>query len=320
MNNIPIFAFAGYSGSGKTTIIEKVVLYLKSKGIKVAVLKHDGHDFDIDTPGKDSYRFSKAGADISLINSSTKTAYMENRPLSLSQVLSRIHDVDVIIVEGYKNEKLPQIGICRTASGKGFTSDSLNRYIAIMSDADNLNTTIPCFALDETAEISEFIMKNLKDFTHFNEQGRAKMVDVGEKEKTQRTAYAAARVLVNKDTFALISSGGMKKGDVLTVAQIAGVMGAKRTPDLIPMCHPIIMDGIDLTLFLDEERLSVEIFANVSCEGRTGIEMESLTAVSVAALTVYDMCKAVQKDIVITDIRLIRKTGGMHGDFERSEQ
>ena len=157
----------------------------------------------------------------------------------------------------------------------------------------------------------------MSDITHFNDQGRAKMVDVGEKPISQRTAVAAGRVLVNEHTFALIQSGGMKKGDVLTVAQIAGVMGAKRTPDIIPMCHPILMDGINLELHLDETRRSVEIQATVSCDGRTGVEMEALTAVSTAALTVYDMCKAVQKDMVITDIRLVRKTGGVHGDYHR---
>ena len=159
----------------------------------------------------------------------------------------------------------------------------------------------------------------MADFTHFNEQGRAKMVDVGEKPVTVRTAVAAARVLVNEETFRLIKTGGMKKGDVLTVAQVAGVMGAKRTPELIPMCHPILIDGINLSLHLDEQRRSVEIEATVSCAGRTGVEMEALTAASTAALTVYDMCKAVQKDMVITDLRLIRKSGGVHGDYERSE-
>ena len=160
----------------------------------------------------------------------------------------------------------------------------------------------------------------MSDFTHFNEQGRAKMVDVGEKPISQRVAVAGARVLVNESTFKLIKSGGMKKGDVLTVAQIAGVMGAKRTPDIIPMCHPILMDGINLELSLDEERLSVEIKAEVRCDGRTGVEMEALSAVSIAALTVYDMCKAVQKDMVISDIRLISKTGGVHGDYYREEE
>ena len=159
----------------------------------------------------------------------------------------------------------------------------------------------------------------MSDFTHFNEEGRAKMVDVGEKPESHRTALAAARVLVNENTFALIKSGGMKKGDVLTVAQIAGIMGAKKTPDIIPMCHPVIINGIDMKLSLNEELCAVEIEATVSCGGKTGVEMEALTAVSTAALTVYDMCKAVQKDIVISDIRLIEKTGGVHGDFRRKE-
>ena len=159
----------------------------------------------------------------------------------------------------------------------------------------------------------------MSDFTHFNEEGRAKMVDVGEKPESHRTAIAAARVLVNENTFALIKSGGMKKGDVLTVAQIAGIMGAKKTPDIIPMCHPVLINGIDMKLFLNEDLCAVEIEATVSCGGKTGVEMEALTAVSTAALTVYDMCKAVQKDIVISDIRLISKTGGVHGDFTRKE-
>ena len=157
----------------------------------------------------------------------------------------------------------------------------------------------------------------MADFTHFNEQGRAKMVDVGDKPVSARTAVAAGRVLVNEATFNLIKSGGMKKGDVLTVAQVAGVMGAKKTPDIIPMAHPITLEGIDLSLRLNEEDLAVEIEASVSCDGKTGVEMEALSAVSIAALTVYDMCKAVQKDMTIDNIRLLRKTGGIHGDFER---
>ena len=146
------------------------------------------------------------------------------------------------------------------------------------------------------------------------------MVDVGEKPETRRTATAAARVLVSPQTFALIRSGGMKKGDVLTVAQVAGIMGAKQTSTLIPMCHPVAVDGIDLSLRLDEARCSVEILATVSCAGRTGVEMEALTAASTAALTVYDMCKAVQKDMIITDLRLLEKSGGVHGDFHREEE
>ena len=160
----------------------------------------------------------------------------------------------------------------------------------------------------------------MTDFTHFDEQGRAKMVDVGEKPETQRTAVASGRVYVNEATFALIQSGGIKKGDVLTVAQIAGIMGAKQTSSLIPMCHPIMLNGVHMELRLDEINTAVEITATVSCDGRTGVEMEALTAVSIAALTIYDMCKAVQKDMVISDICLLRKSGGVHGDYHREEQ
>ncbi len=159
----------------------------------------------------------------------------------------------------------------------------------------------------------------MEDFTHFNDQGRAKMVDVGEKPVSTRTAIAAGSVLVNENTFTLIQSGGMKKGDVLTTAQIAGIMGAKRTSELVPMCHPVAVNGIDLTLSLNETLHAVEIMASVSCDGRTGVEMEALTAVSIAALTVYDMCKAVQKNMTITGIRLLSKTGGVHGDFIRED-
>ena len=136
---------------------------------------------------------------------------------------------------------------------------------------------------------------------------------------SHRTAVAAASVKVNRETFRLIQSGGMKKGDVLTVAQIAGIMGAKKTWELIPMCHPIFLQGIDLNFHLEEKDYSIRIRASVKCDGKTGVEMEALTAVSVAALTVYDMCKAVQKDIEITDIRLLHKSGGVHGAFAREE-
>lgn len=159
----------------------------------------------------------------------------------------------------------------------------------------------------------------MAEFSHFNEQGRARMVDVSEKQETARTAIAAGEVLVNRETFELIKSGGLAKGDVLGTAQIGGIMGAKHTPDLIPMCHPIMISGIDIDFNLNEEKPAVEIIATAKCTGVTGVEMEAMTAVSIAALTVYDMCKAVQKDIVITNIRLLKKTGGKSGTFERKE-
>lgn len=324
--SIPVLGFAAWSGTGKTTLMEQVVRSLKTRGLRLAVIKHDGHDFEMDQEGKDSYRYTHAGADISIISSRTKTAMIEQRELSFDQVASLVHDVDLILVEGYKREQFTQIGLCRRDSGKGFT-DRLSRYAAVVTDLTEkeleriggIPVQTPRFDWNEIEELTEFIMKNMEDFTHFNAEGRAKMVDVGEKNPTRRSATAGARVLVSKETFELIQTGGMKKGDVLTVAQIAGVMGAKQTPHLIPMCHPILIDGVDMALRLDEERFSVEIEATVSCDGRTGVEMEALTAASTAALTVYDMCKAVQKDIVITDIRLLHKTGGIHGDYHRAE-
>ena len=157
----------------------------------------------------------------------------------------------------------------------------------------------------------------MNDFTHFNESGRAKMVDVSEKTKTSRTAVAAGRVRMNRETFELVKTGGMKKGDVLGAAQIAGIMAAKRTPDLIPMCHTLLLSGVDMAFELNDADCAVDITATVRCQGVTGVEREALTAVSVAALTVYDMCKAVQKDMEITDIRLLSKSGGKSGDYHR---
>lgn len=157
------------------------------------------------------------------------------------------------------------------------------------------------------------------ELTHFNEEGRAKMVDVGEKNVTARSATAYARVCVNQTVFERIASGGTKKGDVLSVAQVAGIMGAKQTPHIIPMCHPVIIEGIDLQMNLNKELSAVEIRAQVRCQGKTGVEMEALTAASTAALTVYDMCKAMQKDMVIEEICLLNKEGGVHGDYKRED-
>lgn len=153
------------------------------------------------------------------------------------------------------------------------------------------------------------------EFSHINEQGRAKMVDVTEKDSTYREAIAEGTVVVNPDTMALIKSGGIKKGDVLAVAQVAGIMAAKKTSDNIPMCHPLMLTGVDISFELTDTE--IHITATVKCKGSTGVEMEALSAVSTAALTVYDMCKAVQRDIEIQNIRLNYKSGGKSGVYQR---
>jgi len=141
------------------------------------------------------------------------------------------------------------------------------------------------------------------------------MVDVSEKARTPRSATARAVVNLNAETFALVRDGKMKKGDVAAVAQVAGIMGAKRTPDIIPMCHPVQITGADIEFEFDDARCAITILATVRCTGETGVEMEAMTAVSVAALTIYDMLKAAQRDIVIEEIKLLKKSGGKSGEY-----
>ena len=146
------------------------------------------------------------------------------------------------------------------------------------------------------------------------------MVDVSEKDITTRIAKATATVTVNPDTFSLIKEGKMKKGDVLAVAQVAGIMGAKRTPDIIPMCHPIQITNVDIAFELNDKDCTIKIVSTAKCDGKTGIEMEAMSAVSIAALTIYDMCKAVQRDIRISDIYLLEKDGGKSGHYQYAEK
>jgi cyclic pyranopterin phosphate synthase len=162
----------------------------------------------------------------------------------------------------------------------------------------------------------------MAELTHFNESGRARMVDVSGKASTERIATAQGRVRLKPDTLAKIQQGKIAKGDVLAVAQVAGVMGAKRTPDLIPMCHPVLLAGVDIA-FEDDPRpdpqglCSITITATAKTTGPTGVEMEAITAVSVAALTIYDMCKAVDKGMGVTDVYLVAKSGGKSGTYTR---
>ncbi|HXK34119.1 MAG TPA: cyclic pyranopterin monophosphate synthase MoaC [Dehalococcoidia bacterium] len=151
--------------------------------------------------------------------------------------------------------------------------------------------------------------------SHIDEHGRARMVDVSAKADTQREATARGRVVMRRETLDLIAGGGVPKGDVLAVAQIAGIMAAKRTHELIPMCHPLALTGIDVTLRPHSERPWIEIEATVRTTGKTGVEMEALTAVTVAALTIYDMCKAADRAMRVENVRLVRKSGGKSGDI-----
>jgi indole-3-glycerol phosphate synthase len=156
----------------------------------------------------------------------------------------------------------------------------------------------------------------LAEFTHLDAQGRARMVDVSAKDETDRVAVAGARVLMRPETLERIRAGDVAKGDVLAVARLAGIMAAKRTAELIPLCHPLALTAVEVGLACVPEKSAVEITASCRLHGRTGVEMEALTAASVAALTIYDMCKAVDRGMVVTDLRLLRKSGGRSGDWE----
>ena len=151
--------------------------------------------------------------------------------------------------------------------------------------------------------------------THLDDQGNAKMVDVGDKDITSREAVARGHVSIQPETLQLIKEGLMKKGDVLTIAQLAGIMGAKKTSELIPLCHPLPLDRVDVDLELDEKEGRINITATAKTTARTGVEMEALPAVSVAALTLYDMCKSVDRGMSIEAVRLVKKSGGRSGDI-----
>ncbi len=158
-----------------------------------------------------------------------------------------------------------------------------------------------------------------RELTHIGAEGRARMVDVTEKAPSVREATAEGFVRIEPETLRLILSGGIKKGDVLAVAQVAGIMAAKKTHELIPMCHPLMLTGADISFEPSDAPTGILIRATVRVKGETGVEMEALTAVSAAALTIYDMAKAVEKGMTITNIRLVRKSGGKSGDYQRTE-
>jgi cyclic pyranopterin monophosphate synthase len=162
----------------------------------------------------------------------------------------------------------------------------------------------------------------MSEFSHWNEKGRPKMVDISQKSETKRSAIAQSTILLKKELYDAIQKAEIKKGDPLQVAQIAGIMAAKKTPDLIPMCHPIQLTGVDFHFEYKEVNDGYELImqAEVTCKGNTGVEMEALTAVSAAALTFYDMCKAVDKSMVIKETFLLSKTGGKNGDYKAAKK
>ena len=200
--------FAAWSGTGKTTVMERTIAALRRRGLRVAAVKHDGHDFEMDRPGKDSWRFAQAGACRVVVGSESRTALVEGRGRTLPELLELAGEADIILVEGYKAGGFSQIGVCRRETGKGLPLPP-EEYVAVVADGGG-PWPVPRFGYDQIEELTDHIMEHRNELTHFDARGRARMVDVGDKEPTRRTAVAAVRVLVNDETFRLIQTGGMK--------------------------------------------------------------------------------------------------------------
>lgn len=331
MPPVVINLVAAQSETGKTTLVEKLLPELKKRGLRVAALKGHLKHYDLDLPGKDSWRFARAGAEISGITTPDSFILIGSNKTKggIAAALEFLSDFDLIIVEGNKKSKNPKIEIVRNA----VSSEPLlpENTIAVVTDRKDLSLDIPVINLDDSSGLATFICEQFfgsrdrsataaEELTHFDSTGRPRMVDVSTKETTLREAYARGEVTMDPETLARIKSGRMAKGDVLGVAQVAAIMAVKETGRLIPMAHPLEISGVEVDFEpVEKEESKIEIGVRVKLTGQTGVEMEALTGVSVAALTIYDMCKAVDKNMVIKNIRLIEKKGGRSGHYRREQ-
>lgn len=293
-----IYAVCGYKNSGKTTLITKLIPELTKRGYKTAVIKHDGHDFESDVPGTDSYRHQKAGAyGTSVFSKNRILITKECCGIDERQLMRAFPEADIILIEGLKNSGYPKY-ICNYPEKE---PDPVERI------ADEIEN-----------EIGKGV-RNMAEFSHFDSRGDAVMVDVSGKADTEREAVAEGRITMSRECFRKVQEGTMGKGDVLSVARIAGIMGAKKTSELIPLCHILNLTKAAVDFRMEEESSSIKAVCTVRTTGKTGVEMEALTGVNVALLTIYDMCKAVDKTMEMGEIHLCRKSGGKSGDFFRED-
>lgn len=314
------------SGSGKTTLIEGLIPELIAKGLRVAALKGNIHHYNLDLPGKDTWRFTQAGAEVAGMISEDHYILTGLAPgkSGLAVITSLLEDLDLILIEGDRQTTNRKIEVVRSGiEGKPVSTQNL---IAIATDRQDLSIEVPRFDLDDYRGLAAFIVEScLKDpvasdgLTHFDPLGRPRMVDVSAKAETVREAYARGEIIMNRLTLERIKEGNLAKGDVLGVAQVAAIMAVKETGRMIPMAHPLPISGVEVDFNLLMEKNLVEIGVKVRVTGQTGVEMEALTGVSVAALTIYDMCKAIDKGMIIQNIRLMEKKGGRSGHWRRQQ-
>lgn len=316
------------SGTGKTTVLEKLLPELSARGLRVAALKSEVHHYNLDIPGKDTWRFAQAGAEVVGMTTPEKYILIGSAPCGGSAaVAAKLQDFDLILFEGGKKDPYPKIEVVRSAvNRKPLLPEGVIALVSDMAELD-LPHPLPLFSLDDTTGLADFMYKKFfesagmeGELTHFDTAGRPRMVDVSDKDSTRREAYAAGEVVMAPSTLARIKAGAMKKGDVLAVAQVAAIMAVKDTGRIIPMAHPLNITGVDVDFSLDEAESKIRIGVKVKLKGRTGVEMEALTGVSAAALTIYDMCKAVDKNMSIQNIMLLEKKGGRSGRYCREQQ
>ncbi|NLA10761.1 MAG: cyclic pyranopterin monophosphate synthase MoaC [Firmicutes bacterium] len=330
MPPVIIDLIAAQSGTGKTTVLEKLLPELTARGLQVAALKGTVHRYNLDVPGKDTWRFAEAGAAVTGMLTPEKYIFIGSGPAEgINKIASnRLPDMDLVLIEGRRESPFPKIEVLRSAVSRQPLLPA--GVIAVVTDLEELPLPrpLPLFGLNDSAGLARFIIERFfgspgaaaPELTHFDGAGRPRMVDVSAKASTRREAYAAGEIIVAPQTLARIREGSLKKGDVLAVAQVAAIMAVKETGRLIPMAHPLNISGIDVDFNLNEAESKIEIGVRVKLTGRTGVEMEALTGVSAAALTIYDMCKAVDKDMLIQNIRLLEKKGGRSGVYRRENE
>ena len=322
---------AAQSDTGKTTVIEKLLPELKARGLRVAALKGNLHHHDLDLPGKDSWRYARAGAEVA--GFTTPEGFLLHGITELnsgdSVVAALLSDLDLILIEGNKRSSNPKIEVVRSAINPKPLLPA--GTVAIFSDLKTIDCELPLLDLNDTKAQADFIIGRFfargrnslmdeKNLTHFDNSGRPRMVDVSAKEQSLREAYAYGEIAMAAETLDLVKAGRMAKGDVLAVAQVAAVMAVKETGRLIPMAHPLGIAGVEIDfILLETPEPKIEIGVRVKLTGQTGVEMEALTGVSIAALTIYDMCKAVDKNMIIKNIRLMEKKGGRSGHYRREQ-
>ena len=347
-----IAVVAPVAGTGKTTFLEKLTARLSRRGIRVAVVKSDAHGFSLDTQGKDSARFRASGAcAVSVV--SPKGYFLEEATrLPFDRAADKFEKIDLILTESRTHAAFPAFSLWRGRGepilGNGvtalFAGEKLSEAAADIAGENGISI-YPMGDIDRAELLTLFLSgvsfqqksrvygrnamrgneageeivagKREPRLSHFDRAGEAVMVDVGDKAVTHREAVASGILTMNEAAFSAIQTGTAKKGDVLGIARIAGIMAAKRTSEAIPLCHPLFLTKCKVAFALDAAKRAVKVTAAVKCEGKTGVEMEALHSVTIALLTIYDMLKAVDRRMEIHSVHLEQKSGGKSGSFSR---